>query len=105
MKNSFANKILGRSVNVCICRDDDMFQRTQDGLSLTPSDVKRCVESGIPVTPANAGMFIEGVDNPSTVLPVDELRGCDIVDAWEASQSVKSKLIKAHLNDVSVYGK
>lgn len=105
MKHSFVNKLKARPCKVCYCSSESAFQPTQNGLALTPSDVKRCVDSGIPVTTANANMFIEGVENPSTNLPVDELRGCDIVDAWEASRSAKSKLVRAHLNDVNIYGK
>ena len=104
MKNSFSSKILGRQCNPSICTNDDMFQKTQDNLALTPSDVKRCVDNGIPVSVSNASMFIEGVENPSTVLPVDELRGVDIVDTWEASRAAKAKLINAHNSDISTYG-
>lgn len=104
MNNSFSSKILGRGCNPTMCDNSDMFMKTQDNLALTPSDVKRCVENGIPVSVSNASMFIDGVENPSTVLPVDELRGVDIVDTWEASRTAKAKLIKAHLNDVMNYG-
>lgn len=104
-KNSFAAKVAGsRPANPVLITDDNMQVHTANGLSMTPADIQRCVQQGIPVSAANLDSFIDGVDNPSTSLPVDELRGVDIVDAWNASRDAKKKLARAHLNDIKTYG-
>lgn len=93
------------SRNFCDCSDDSSaFQRVQNGLSMTPADIQRCVSNGLPVSTASVDMFLDGVSNPSTVLPIDEMRGVDIVDCWNASHDAKQKFVSAHNNDVKLYG-
>lgn len=94
-----------RNHKLCDVSDDSSaYQKTTNGLSMTPAQIKECVARGIPVTTANVDMFVDGVSNPSTVLPIDELRGVDAVDAWNASMDAKKKIAKAHISDISKFG-
>lgn len=75
------------------------------GLAYTPAMVRELTEQGIAVSGANAdAMFFDGSEKPSFTVPVERQRGCDAIDAWEASREARSRLIKAHLKDKEIYG-
>lgn len=78
----------------------DYYKPVVSNLSITPSEVERLSERGIPVSSANVGSFIDGVQNPSFSLPVDRLRGVDVVDVWNESESSRKKFRNAAIKDV-----
>lgn len=77
---------------------------TRSGLAVTPADMLDLTSRGIAVSSANNLEFNEGLDNPSSVLPVDQLRGVDASDVWNAEMDARSKLVRAHKKDVQLYG-
>lgn len=63
-----------------------------EGLSLTPAQMSAMTAEGIPVSNQALGMtYCDGQPNPTFDLPPEDLRGCDIVDTWEAHKAAKSK--------------
>lgn len=92
-----------QSRNFAVCNKSENCI-VKAGLAYTPSMVMELTEHGISVSGANAdAMFFDGSVSPSFDVPVERQRGVDAVDAWEASRSSRSKLIKAHLNDKRLY--
>lgn len=80
----------------------------QNDLSYTPSQMMELMERGIPVSNQNVNpdMFFDGVpDNQSTFeLPLDQLRGIDVADCWQAEKDIKKRAKKGLKNDISKYG-
>lgn len=76
----------------------------QGGLAVTPSEVAKLTERGIAVNSANAGGLevLEGVSDP--VLTLEQTRGVDVNDVWEASKQAAANLIRAHKKDKEYYG-
>lgn len=102
---SFQSNINCRFHKVCHVTDDNAFQKTQNNLAVTPSEIKELTNRGIPVNTTNASMFIEGTSSQGGFcLAADEIRGADIADVWNASRDAQERLVKAHKNDVKLYG-
>lgn len=91
---------------LCTCIPSRTFLRTRQGLAYTPSEMLSLAERGIPVNQANAGEnnFYDGELNPSWTVPIERDRGVDIADVWQMQMESRSKLNKAHRNDIRVHG-
>lgn len=102
---------MAKRVFTSICRlatclyDSSTYERTIDGLAVTPSEVKQLTDRGIPVSTPNANMTVpaEGLDNGFYVEPMFR-RDMDVNDLWNLQQSTKRKFSKAHHDDVLKYG-
>lgn len=77
---------------------------TQQGLAVSPAQVDTLTKSGMTVNSTNALSFIDGVPNPSFDIPIEQRRGIDVADVWQASQNAKKKLYNSHISDVKLYG-
>ena len=66
--------------------------KTQQGLALTPAMIADLTQKGLAVNSNIANMqFDDGSPNPPGV-PVEQRRGVDPVDTWNASKNAKAKL-------------
>lgn len=63
----------------------------------------RMVDKGIAVSSINDSIFYDGEVNPSFDVPIEEQRGVDIVDAWNASRTARKRILQAHFNDKKMY--
>lgn len=74
------------------------------GLAVTPSEVASLTEKGIAVNAVNAGALsvVDGVSDP--VLLLENTRGIDVSDVWNASLDARANLIRAHKKDKEYYG-
>lgn len=62
----------------------------QPDLAITPSRMASLVDEGIPVSSSLfSGFFNDGVDNPSWDLPIDQRRGVDVAEVWNAERSAR----------------
>lgn len=77
---------------------------TKQGLSYTPAQIMEYQEKGIPVSAPGSESYFDGEANPTFDMPVDMLRGVDIVDCWVAQGDSRQRLISGHLTDVKNYG-
>lgn len=68
----------------------------QNGLAVTPSDVLRMAEKGIPASAQMNASFIDGTPNPGWDVPLEERRGIDIGQMWQFSKDAKQKFRDAH---------
>lgn len=65
----------------------------QSGLAMTPSQVFKMAEKGLPVTTRNLGLtYDEGYSNLDFTPPLEYRRGVDIGDLYEARMDSKAKL-------------
>lgn len=88
-----------RSFSPCyIAKDAPLVAQ---GLSVTPSEVASLTERGLSVSSNGHLSSSEGVPDP--VLTLENCRGVDIADAWNASQTAKANLVKAHRRDKEYY--
>lgn len=67
-----------------------------DGLSVTPSQVLKMAESGIPASAQMNSSMIEGHSGTDWNLPIEERRGVDIAQLWQESRNARDKFRKAH---------
>lgn len=68
----------------------------QNGLALTPSDILRMAEQGIPASSANNPNLIDGSTENNWEVPLEERRGIDMADLWNERQNIKRKFMDAH---------
>lgn len=75
----------------------------EPNLAVTPSQMMRMTEQGVAVSSQLAGDFNDGEVNPAWDLPIDSVRGVDIVDTWEAQRSARMKIKIAHDTESKKY--
>lgn len=80
------------------------FESIVNGLAVTPSDMHRMVERGIPVSPSNDALFFDGTPNVTFDLPIEDARGVDVNDIWNAQQDSRRKIKNANSVDIQTYG-
>lgn len=80
---------------VCSTKLQKYEKSVQPGLALTPSQIHKMSEKGIPVTTQNLdGMFDDGVTRPSWDVPLDQQRGVDVATMWQKGRDTAAKLRK-----------
>nr|QPB07437.1 MAG: hypothetical protein [Microvirus sp.] len=94
----------GTIVSRSFSPSDEPFESTVNNLAVTPSDMHRMVERGIPVSPSNDAMFFDGTPNVTFELPLEDARGVDVNDIWNAQQDARRKIKNANSVDVQNYG-
>lgn len=99
----FRNRIYSKVVSAPVRKDDEL--PVHGNLVVTPAQMMKMSEQGIPVSASNLGFRPEdGEANPTWDLPLDQLRGVDPAEMWEHSQVIKQRAIKAHRNDRARFG-
>lgn len=78
------------------CKRRSGEKPVQNNLALTPSDILRMAEQGIPASSANNPNLIDGNSDNDWNVPLEERRGIDMTDLWNERQNIKSKFRKAH---------
>lgn len=65
----------------------------QSDLAITPSKMAQLVDQGIPVSSSLlSGVFNDGVENPSWDLPIDQKRGVDVAEVWQAQRTARKNI-------------
>lgn len=65
----------------------------QPNLAITPAKMAELVDSGIPVSSSLlSGNFNDGVTNPSWDIPIDERRGVDVAQVWNAQRQSRKNI-------------
>lgn len=75
----------------------------KDGLAITPSDMFRMQQHGLPISTANSAKGYTGEKNPSWDIEMDRLRGVDVADLWQESKTIHEKVRIAHSKDRKLY--
>lgn len=71
----------------------------QNGLALTPAQIMRMSERGIPVTTQNLdGMYYDGDTRPSWDIPLDMQRGVDVATMWQKRRDLAQRLRENRAN-------
>lgn len=81
---------------LCTCRRRRGESVVQNGLAVTPSDVLRMAENGIPASAQMNSSFFDGSQKPGWDVPLEERRGVDIAQMWQSSKDIKQKFRDAH---------
>lgn len=81
---------------VAYCRRKKGETVVQNGLAVTPSDVLRMAESGIPASAQMNAQMIDGHTGSDWNIPIEERRGVDIATLWQESHNIREKFRKAH---------
>ncbi|WGL30968.1 hypothetical protein [Dipodfec virus UOA04_Rod_611] len=72
-------------------------------LAISPSEICALTERGIASSSSNLGLsFTEGSSDP--VLQIEQVRGTDVADVWNASRDASANLARAHKKDKDYYG-
>ena len=100
-----------RNRNLHYSKRLSMAQRQEDeipvysNLVVTPSQMLKMAEKGIPVSSNNTSFRPEdGEKNPSFDITLDRIRGVDPASMWEQSQIIKQKAKRAHIRDRERFG-
>lgn len=79
--------------NHCFNCPSECEINTQSGLAITPARMAEMVNQGIPVSTDNAsGQFYDGIPMPSFDIPIDQKRGVDMAQIWQAQKSARSHI-------------
>lgn len=67
-------------------------------LAITPSQMDRAREEGIPITPSNVNpdLIQDGTSNPQFEIELERQRGVDIAELWQNAESSRKKLVEFH---------
>ncbi|MCM1356619.1 MAG: hypothetical protein NC212_09485 [Staphylococcus sp.] len=82
---------------------DDAFEKVTPGLSVSPSQMARMAEKGIPITAQMSETFFDGTTNPSFDIPIEDRRGIDVNAVWEAQKTARKRIVAAHKLDKQAY--
>lgn len=76
-------------------KGEKSFFPVQDGLTLTPSQMDTMRKQGRPVSTMQLpeDMFFDGATKP-TGITIENARGIDVNDVWQAQQTAKKKIKK-----------
>lgn len=86
----------GLITKTAICKRNEEDVPVQSGLALTPSQMMEMANHGVPISTQQLGnQYIDGKPNPSFDIPLDQQRGIDIGDIWQAAQTSKKKIRSA----------
>lgn len=80
-------------------RAPEHFIKVKQNQAVTPSQIAELTENGMAVSSYNNLVYDEGVPNPS--LTLEQTRGIDVADVWQASQTAKSKLRQFHKSSIN----
>lgn len=68
----------------------------QNGLAVTPAQVLSMAEQGLPISAQMQSAMIDGHTHSDWSVPLEEQRGVDIAQMWQASRSIRDKFVRAH---------
>lgn len=98
------SKIKKLSTRSHICETSNKTD-VRPGLSYTPAQMAEMVSRGIPVSNFTSEQFDDGTSSRQFEdLLLENTRGVDINDAWNAQQDARKKFRAAHQNDINTYG-
>lgn len=81
---------------LCTARRKSGEMIVQNNLALTPADVLKMAESGIPASSQMQSAMIDGHTGTDWNIPLEERRGVDIADMWQESMNIRKKFVTAH---------
>lgn len=93
----------GSAGRLAHCRYVESDTVVQGGLAVSPAEMMKMAERGIPVSSQNLASFNDGEVNPSWDLPLDQTRGIDVAALWQNSKDIHKKIKSAHVADVAKY--
>lgn len=67
----------------------------QNGLALTPTEMMRLAQKGVPISAQNEQNFFDGVDNPTWDVAPEKMRGVDPADLWQLQKTSRKKVTSA----------
>lgn len=92
IKSHYDNR-LRRLTNTHLNKDE---KPVQNGLALTPADLARMTANGIPISTQNLEtMYSEGSLELTYDVPLDQQRGIDAADLFQAAETAKKNLKRA----------
>lgn len=84
------------------CKDSDL--PVQGNLAVTPAQMAKMAANGVAISSQIAGNFNDGSTDVSFDVPLQQVRGLDIVDYWEAQKDSRFN-VKNHIKaNESKYG-
>lgn len=76
------------------CRRKNYEPKVKSGLAVTPSQVLKMAEQGLPVSAQLQYNQLEGHSGSDWNIPIEERRGIDVGQVWQESMSAKKRLVK-----------
>lgn len=74
------------------CKRKSYETAVQNGLGVTPADMARLTQQGVPISSNNLGVtYQEGVKNSDFTVPAEYCRAVDIADLWNMKMSSRQR--------------
>lgn len=69
----------------------------------TPSEMQKLASQGIPVSAAavNENLFFDGDLRAPDTPPIENRRGIDVVEVWEAQRDSRKKILRANVTELN----
>lgn len=74
------------------CKRDVRETKVKNGLAITPAQVLKMAEAGLPVSAQLQYQTVEGHTGSDWNLGIEDRRGIDIGQVWQESQSARKRL-------------
>ena len=74
------------------CKRKDSETPVRNGLAVTPSQVLKMSEAGLPVSAQLQYQMVEGHTGSDWNLGIEERRGIDMAQVWQESKSARKRL-------------
>lgn len=85
---------INRQTKLSNCKRKITEEKVQNNLAITPGEMYALAQQGKPITTHQLpdDYFDDGDARQTYDLPIDRIRGIDVIDCWNASKDAKSKI-------------
>lgn len=85
---------INRQTKLADCKRQETEEAVQNDLAITPGEMYALAQQGKPITTHQLpdDYFDDGDARQTYDMPIDRLRGIDVIDCWNASKDSKNKL-------------
>ena len=85
-----------KKVILARCKRRPTETDVRSGLSVTPAQVLKMAEQGIPISAQMNTALSDGHTGSDFNIPLEERRGIDMADIWQQEMTSRKKLKNAH---------
>lgn len=85
---------INRQTKLSNCTRDITEEKVQNNLAITPGEMYALAQQGKPITTHQLpdDYFDDGDARQTYDLPIDRIRGIDVIDCWNVSKDSKAKI-------------
>ena len=85
-----------KNIRLATCKRKLGERQVRGGLAITPAQVLKMAEQGLPVTAQMNANMVDGHVKSDFNIPLEERRGIDMAQIWQEEHTSRKKLKSAH---------